>query len=705
MSIGQIFGNALTGLQASQTALKVVSQNIANANTPGYVRASAQFTPQVIAGAGAGVSVEAITRAADRFLAEAQRSAAATQGASIARAELLDRAQQIFGDPNGDQTLFTSIDDVFSAFLSIAQDPSSSISRNSTISALQDLLSEFSRTAESIEGLRLEADERLGEAIAEADGLLGRISDLNGQIALTRQSGGDASTAESARDQLIDQLSGLIDLRTTQKSDGTVELRTTNGALLVGTTASRLSYGDFANAFGVPGSIAINPGLPTEAQFDPAVGNGRIAGLIRARDVDLPNLGDALANLAAELSDALNATHANTAGDPPASTLVGRQTGLLGTDSLNFTGAAVVGVVDADGELVRRITIDFDNGQIITENPADTRAFTGTVGNLVTRLNEALQLAPAQGTAVFSDGALTLTGGAGLVLGDVEGNASAREGRTFAHFFGLNDLVRSESPLFYEAGIAGADAHGLGGGGALDFQITDANGRVISAPSIAVTGTTWTNYIAALNSTTTGIGQYATASLNGEGRLVVTPRPGYEVDLTRDTTERGTTGVSVSELFGLSRATTATRALGLAVNTAITDDPRRLGAGLPDLTADIGARIVESGDSRGAAALSAVRDAAQSFSAAGNLAQQTTTLSLYASRLAGEAGRAADQLAKAQAGAEAVYTAATERRAQQEGVSLDDELVRMTQFQQSYAAASRVIQAAREMFDILVNLA
>ena len=39
-----------------------------------------------------------------------------------------------------------------------------------------------------------------------------------------------------------------------------------------------------------------------------------------------------------------------------------------------------------------------------------------------------------------------------------------------------------------------------------------------------------------------------------------------------------------------------------------------------------------------------------------------------------------------------------------EGVNLDDELVRMTVYQNSYAAASRIIQAADEMFRILLNL-
>lgn len=702
MSISAIFSNALTGLQASQSALATVSQNVSNANTPGYVRAEVRLTPAVVGGTGAGVSVEAITRAADRFLAAAERTARGTQGALTARADLLDRAQAIFGDPNGAQTLFTAIDDVFSTLQAAAQDPAASAGRRNTVAAIQDLLGEFARAAEAIEALRLEADQRLGETVAEANGLLQRISGLNVEVTLSRQSGGDATSAENARDQLIDELSALIDIRITPNNDGTVDLRTTNGALLVGNGAATLSYNEFATPFGPAGTIVINAGLPTEGQFDPSVGNGRIAGLIAARDVDLPGLGDALASLAAETADALNEAHQATAGNPPATSLAGRQTGLLATDSLNFTGTAVIGVLDVDGQLVRRVTIDFDAGQIVTENPADTRAFTNSIGNLATRLNEALQLAPTQGTATFVNGVLTVSGGVGIVVGDDAADPSAREGRSFAHFFGLNDLVRAPAPLFYEAGLAAGDTHGLTG--ALSFEITDANGRVILERSVAATGTTWADYVAALNDGTTGIGQYATASMNSEGRLIITPRTGYMSEVTADATLRGSTGVSASALFGLTRSTTATRALGLGVHSAIAAQSNKLGLGLPDLTATIGSRIIEGGDARGAAALIAARDATRSFSASGALAAQTTTLSLYASRLAGEAGRAADQVARAQEGAAAVFTSANERRAQTEGVSLDDELIRMTQFQQSYAASSRLIQAAREMFDILVSL-
>jgi flagellar hook-associated protein 1 FlgK len=72
--------------------------------------------------------------------------------------------------------------------------------------------------------------------------------------------------------------------------------------------------------------------------------------------------------------------------------------------------------------------------------------------------------------------------------------------------------------------------------------------------------------------------------------------------------------------------------------------------------------------------------------------------------LGGEAGRLANDASRDADGAEAVATAAADRRAQIEGVSVDDELIKMTAYQNAYAAAARVIQAATDMFDILLQV-
>jgi flagellar hook-associated protein 1 FlgK len=240
--------------------------------------------------------------------------------------------------------------------------------------------------------------------------------------------------------------------------------------------------------------------------------------------------------------------------------------------------------------------------------------------------------------------------------------------------------------------------------------VRDASGRSIATRTITISGplasptATQDDLLAALNATGTGLGEFGTFSRDATGKVNFTPNGGFNVQLIGDSTTRGTTGVSFSALNGLSAASTAGRALELNVNSTVLSNPNLLAAARPDLTAAIGSTIMESGDNTGAAALVAARDATRSFAAAGVLSAQTGTLASYASRLGGEAGRLASDAQHAADGAEAVANAASSRRADVEGVDLDDELMKMTIYQNSYAAAARVIQAATEMIDVLLSM-
>jgi flagellar hook-associated protein 1 FlgK len=98
------------------------------------------------------------------------------------------------------------------------------------------------------------------------------------------------------------------------------------------------------------------------------------------------------------------------------------------------------------------------------------------------------------------------------------------------------------------------------------------------------------------------------------------------------------------------------------------------------------------------------RDDVRSFASAGPMTQQSTSLGVYSARLSGVVGRMASDSARAYEGADALAKAAADRRAAVEGVSIDDELIRMTTYQNAYAAASRLIQAANEMLRILLSI-
>jgi flagellar hook-associated protein 1 FlgK len=186
--------------------------------------------------------------------------------------------------------------------------------------------------------------------------------------------------------------------------------------------------------------------------------------------------------------------------------------------------------------------------------------------------------------------------------------------------------------------------------------------------------------------------------------MVITPKPGYGVEMVLDDTARQDNGVSVSALFGMSHIARASRAGEFAVRSDVASNPDRLSLARPDLSVALNTRVLEAGDTRGAIALNAVRDMPQPIPSAGLMSAQNASLSTYAARFGGEIGRRALQAEREANASTAVATAAIDRRSSVEGVSIDDELVMLTTYQQSYAASARVIQAATEMIEILMRL-
>jgi flagellar hook-associated protein 1 FlgK len=712
-SLTAIMYSGLSGLRAAQAALGSTSQNITNANTPGYVRTEVVLTPASSA-SGGGVDVTAIRRAADRFLAAASYLATGAQSSAAARSDILNRAQASFGDPSSSTSMFGLLDQFWSSLTAISSDPSSSLRRADAVGALQSTYSEVQRVGQTLQDLTQEADERISDAVSQAQDLLNRIASLNTEIRLTKSAGADSSAAENTQSALLNQLSQLVDINVTQTEGGGVQVRTGGGALLVGTQAATISYTPSNGNFAAHSIISLNPQLGSNTNLEPFLTGGSIKGLLDVRDQDLPSLAEALGGFAAALGDALNQVHNDNASAPAVGNMVGRQTGLLSTDALNFTGKATLGVVDSSGALQERLNIDFDAGTITADSSGTVYSFAGgTIGDFTTALNAALGASSPAGSASFNTGVLSLNvgGSGGLVIQQDDADPSARAGRGFSHFFGLNDLVSGPTPLFFENGVSASDTLGFAAGGEIDYEVTDSSGRFVATRSVSISGAlaapgaTWNDLLNALNAPGTGLGDFGVFSRDpSTGQISFTANPKFNVTLTSDSTDRGGTGVSFSQLNGLSEAATAGRALTTDVNGLIAADPSRLAVGHPDLTTTLGQQIIEGGDNRGAAALVGARDSVRSFAAAGSLTAQSTTLGTYATRLGGEAGRLASSAQRAADGAQAVATAASDRRSQVESVNMDDELAKMTTYQNAYAAAARVIQAATQMLDILLNL-
>jgi flagellar hook-associated protein 1 FlgK len=417
MSLNAIMNTATSGMSAAQTQLRVVSDNVSNVNTPGYVRKIAEQQTLVSQGVGSGVEVARIRLATDRFLQAASFNAGAEAARQGVRHELYDRIQSLFGDPGGDSGFFSRVDAVFASFAASAEDPTSSPRRQDALFKTQALFDEARRIGGQIQAVREDADGRIQSAVEKANSLLGQIEALNIEIARATVVNGDASGAETAQASLIGQLAELMDIRVTPRSVGGVSIRTGSGALLAGQGAATLSYN---RAGTITGETAFNeiwitePGGQKRALLD-NVASGEIKGLVELRDVEAPAAAERLAELISHVADELNRAHNASSSAPAPASLTGRNIGQSLESALaGFTGRTTIAVLNSSGTIQRQVEIRFGS-------PMTVGGTSGvTPDNFLAALNAELGGAAV---ASFENGVLSLRAngaGNGVAVADPE---------------------------------------------------------------------------------------------------------------------------------------------------------------------------------------------------------------------------------------------------------------------------------------------
>lgn len=697
MSLNSIMNIATSGMNAAQTQLRVVSDNVSNVNTPGYVRKIADQQSWASQGVGAGVEIARIRLATDRFLQAASLNASADAGRQTVRYELYDRIQSMFGDPGANSGFFSQIDSVFAAFAASAENSTSGPARQDAIWKTQGLFDEAARINSQIQSVREDADARIKSAVETANSLLEQIEKLNVEIAKATVVNADSSGAQTAQAALIDQLSGLMDVRITSRAVGGVEIRTGAGILLAGQGAAKLDYvraGAVAAETVFNEITVIEPPAGKARSLAEGLGSGEIKGLLELRDGEAPATAERLAELMSRLADELNRAHNASSAAPPPNSLTGRNVGQsLETALAGFTGRTSIVITNDQGVALHKVDLD-----LATANPAtflaDLNAQLGT-----------------NGSASFVDGRLKIEGatGTGVVVVDDPAAPTNKGGRGFSHFFGLNDLIVSDQPTMYETGMKETplpSQHGFPAGETITFRFSDAAGAKLRDVQVAVpAGGDMTSLLAALNDPMTGAGRMGTFSLNAAGEMAFTPRPGSGAQLSvlQDRTTQVPSGVSMSALFGLGGAR-ASRVDAFSVRADIVRDPALMAFAKADATGGLGTAVVGRNDARGARLLAAAGENATSFSAAGGSAGGSMSLSRYASELSGEIGSRAAMAKNSAVSATALAKEATARRTSVEGVNLDEELVLMTTYQQAFNASARMVQAAKDMYDILLGM-
>ena len=408
MGLTQALNTSLSGLKATQISLGIVSGNVANSQTPGYVAKSVTQIETSTGDSGNAVQVTSINRLLDTFVQQQLWTESAGGGYADLRAKLYQQLQQVYGQPGSNTSLDSTFNNFTSAIQALSTSPTSYAAQSGAVSAAQTLAQQLNNATAGIQTLRTQADQGIANDVQQANNAMQQIANINQQLASGGQDDSTTVTLEDQRDQYISQLANLMDIRVTHGSNNQITIATSTGAQLVGTKASTLSFNQ-------TGSISptqqwnadpTKSGLGTITLTDPSGGktdlvatggiqSGEIAGYLSMRDNVLVQAQSQIDQIAAQMSSALSDT--TTAGTAVSS---GPQTGF----DVNIAGVSngnkiQVTYTDATNVQHNVTIIRVDDPAALplsnsaTSNPNDTVIgvdFSGGAAGVAAQLNTAL---------------------------------------------------------------------------------------------------------------------------------------------------------------------------------------------------------------------------------------------------------------------------------------------------------------------------
>jgi flagellar hook-associated protein 1 len=310
--LSDIFQISSSALQAFQAAINVTSNNIANASTPGYDVETANLTEAVpqsngTATVGSGVEVSGISRAYSQAAATQLNTSQSTLAQLTATQNYTTEIDNDFGTNLGG--LSTAIQSFYSAASTVANDPTSTASRQALLSDAQGVASSFQSASGQLTQLNTDVNSRITSDVTQINSISATIANLNQQIeSSTAQNGGQApNELLDQRDQQISNLSQLVGVTTTTQTDGAANVFIGNGQPLVLEDQAQ-TLKTVPNQFN---ASQLEIGSSTAAgSISSQITSGDLGGLLEARSQVINPALSQLGQIATTLSQTVNAQQA-----------------------------------------------------------------------------------------------------------------------------------------------------------------------------------------------------------------------------------------------------------------------------------------------------------------------------------------------------------------------------------------------------------
>lgn len=301
------FYNAHRGLLAMQNALSTISHNISNANTEGYSRQRVELSAYepyanptkytVSAGQiGQGPEVDAVIRLRDRFLDAQYRLENGVAGMNTQIRDVLQQIEGILSEPSNGG-INGAMQKFFDAAQELSLHPESLAVRSDFVQQAIDLITVAQQQALQLSDMRrtLVGDplvpgsmqtSHLAINVNRVNEILTAVQKLNENIVSVQSSGARPNDLLDQRDKLLDELSGLVDIRITEYSGGQIDVHIADQIMIRGVRqVDRLEVVTNPGPAPAPDDVralvrTVNGGVVLNDGAGPEITSGRIKGIV-----------------------------------------------------------------------------------------------------------------------------------------------------------------------------------------------------------------------------------------------------------------------------------------------------------------------------------------------------------------------------------------------------------------------------------------
>ena len=719
---------AVSGLQTAQKGLDLVSHNIANVNTEGFTRKIFNAESVVLAGRGAGVQTGAITRQVDQNLLKDLQKETGINARLLTRDDYYSRMQDMWGEPGSNNSISHIVASLGAEFESLAVSPNASTEQATVVDSAVRMLDKLNLMTDEIQSLRLQADKELEAYATQINTRLTNISNLNDKIVYSMATAQTGTTdLQDKRDLELLKLSELMDVQAFERDNGSIVVFSNGGSTLVDSTANTVSHTSLtlvnpwlSHAGGDFGDISV-ANLDVTNDF----GRGRARGLVELRDSILPDLQAEIDQLTTTMMEQVNQVHNRGTPFPEMVTAYTGSRDFLTTTGATQTmtltsGDTKISLVDTTGAQAFTTTLNtimqsalYGSGAQASNGPWTIQEValklndwlaanvTGSTADIDANGNMAINVNSSSYSLHFHDESATAansTSGDVTIGFDADGDGTSDETASgFANFFGLNDFfTSSRGGWVWDSTIMSSTAT-VGTAGTLNFS-DKTNGFIYGTMAVSSTDP--------LSTIADNINADATLSAQVQAE-VVPEGSGYRLRIRRSNGEEmaitQSGGTALITALGLGRADVG-QAKYVSVRSDIIANPQLVSRGAMQYSTDKSEYYVSAGDNQTANDIADLFTNKVSFTLAGDLSAATRTFENYADSILSLNSSQASSLQTELDYQNGLTERLTLKQGEISAVNLDEELSQLMIYEQSYAAAGKVISTIDKMLEILNSL-